>query len=104
MKPTLRWSEYQQLELIPPSVRRYPTWREHFQQLLQQAITRLHPSPIEIWLTPNEAGICWNAIDRVTGDRFFKSAKMNCELGSNSVICTRSLVNGSAMFRSLFAP
>lgn len=67
MKPTLRWSEYQQLELIPPSVRQYPSWHHYLQQLFQQAITRLFPDPIEIWLTPSESGICWNAIDHQTG-------------------------------------
>lgn len=67
MKPALRWSEYQQLELIPPSVRRYPTWRDLLQQLFQRSIACLHASPIEVWRSHDEAGVWWNAIDRVTG-------------------------------------
>lgn len=72
MKPALRWSEYQQLELIPPSVRQYPTWRDRLQHFYQQAIARLFPDPIEIWLTHDEAGIYWNAIDRNTGRSIFQ--------------------------------
>lgn len=75
MKPTLRWSEYQQLELIPSSVRQYPSWREHLQQLFQQAIAHLFPDPIEVWRTHDEAGIWWNAIDHQTGRSILQASE-----------------------------
>jgi len=68
MKPALRWSEYQQLELIPANVRRCPSWRDRLWQLWQQSIATVTASePIQVWLTHDETGTWWNARDRHTG-------------------------------------
>ncbi|MBD3880438.1 hypothetical protein IFO70_01570 [Phormidium tenue FACHB-886] len=69
MKPTLSWSEYQRLELIPASVRRNPSLHDrliyHWQQLIQ-AWTK--PSEIEVWSTSDAADTeWWSGYDPQTG-------------------------------------
>ena len=69
MKPTLSWSEYQQLELIPASVRRTPSLPDRFHSLWQQMMQGWIKSPeIEIWSVCDPAGtVWWNGYNPQTG-------------------------------------
>jgi hypothetical protein len=69
MKPTLSWSEYQRLELIPASVRRTPALVDRlgyvWQRLMQWST---QPQEIEVWSVCDQTGtVWWNGYDPQTG-------------------------------------
>ncbi len=66
MKSSLKWKEYQRLELIVPE---QPTFKQRCQRFWQALVTELKgSSEPHLWQSRDRAGnLCWNGDDPISG-------------------------------------